>query len=114
MMISVNLFTLFFKSFLFLVLSPYELISLVLLRFQKKYILCQVFNVKLNQEHIIVQDLDIFSLVGLGAAYDEIVPFSVKNNILSIKNEKSKFNGVLSVEFVKVASNSFLVVFFKL
>ena len=75
-------------------------------------IIClQVFSVKLNHQHVVVHELDIFSSVGLGAAHDEIVPFSIKNKMLHVNDEKSTFEGELSVEFVKVCCSELARIF---
>lgn len=62
----------------------------------------KVFNIRLNQQHTVITNLDIFGAVGIGAAHDEIIPFSIKNNVLTTIKERSKFDGVLAVEFVKL------------
>ncbi|ESO03433.1 hypothetical protein HELRODRAFT_80430 [Helobdella robusta] len=61
----------------------------------------KIFDVQMN-DHIVVDHLDIFATVGLGVAHDEIIPFSVKNGILTVNKEASTFNGVLNIEFVKL------------
>lgn len=62
----------------------------------------KVFSVQLNEQHLVVDNLDIFATVGLGVAHDEIVPFSVKNGQLHVNKETSDFDGFLNVEFVKL------------
>ena len=62
----------------------------------------KVFSVQLNEQHLVVDNLDIFAAVGLGVAHDEVVPFSVKNGHLHVNKETSDFDGFLNVEFVKV------------
>lgn len=50
-----------------------------------------------------MDSLDIFSRVGRGVAHDEIIPFSIKNGVLSVGVEMSDFTpGRLRVDFVKV------------
>lgn len=67
----------------------------------------------LNFQHIVVDQLDIFSRVGRGVAHDEIVPFTVKNGQLQLPNgENSKINGKLTVEFQKVDSCCFVLLNF--
>jgi len=62
-----------------------------------------VFDIVLNREHTVVQDLDIFAKVGRGAAHDEIVPFQVRNGKFQVNGENSDIvNGKIMVEFVKV------------
>lgn len=56
----------------------------------------------INDQHAIISNLDIFAQVGRGVAYDEIVPFTVSNNVLAIHGENSEFDGTLVVEFAKV------------
>nr|XP_002127786.1 malectin-A [Ciona intestinalis] len=65
----------------------------------------KVFNVQLN-DHSIVQDLDIFNLVGHSTAYDEIIPLSIKKGKLSVTGEFSTFNGVLKLDFMKGAADN--------
>ena len=61
----------------------------------------KVFNVVLNDHHLIVRELDIFERVGLGRAHDEIIPFTIRNGKLVVINEASTFNDVLKITFVK-------------
>lgn len=61
-----------------------------------------MFDVTLNGEHTVVENLDIYNKVGRGVAHDEIVPFSVRNGKLKVNGETSKINGKVSVEFIKV------------
>lgn len=63
----------------------------------------KVFDVTLNGEHTVVENLDIYNKVGRGVAHDEIVPFSVRNGKLKVNGETSKINGKVSVEFIKVS-----------
>ena len=62
----------------------------------------QVFDVRLNDQHVILKDFDIFSRVGHSVAHDEIIPLAVKKGKLSVNGEFSTFNGVLKLELVKV------------
>ena len=59
-----------------------------------------MFDVRLNNEHIIVKD--IFSKVGKAMAHDEYIPFTISDGILKVQGEKSPFYGKLSIEFLKV------------
>lgn len=61
----------------------------------------KVFDVTLNNDHSIVSDLDIYSHVGHGAAYDEVIPFTIADNVLRVQDEDSRFDGSLRVEFIK-------------
>lgn len=62
----------------------------------------KIFDVVLNDEHTVVNKLDIFREVGKGVAHDEIVYFTVSRGILYYKNEESKIrSGRIRVEFVK-------------
>ncbi|XP_061188543.1 malectin-A-like [Saccostrea echinata] len=61
----------------------------------------KVFDVTLNGEHTVVENLDIYNKVGRGVAHDEIIPFSVRNGKLKVNGETSKINGKVSVEFIK-------------
>ncbi|XP_071946303.1 malectin-A-like [Antedon mediterranea] len=61
----------------------------------------KVFNVRMNGQHNIVTDLDIYNKVGRGTAHDEIIPFSVSKGKLTVKGEASTIGSSLSVEFVK-------------
>ena len=62
----------------------------------------QVFDVRLNHEHVVVRDLDIFGKVGKAMAHDEYIPFTINDDMLEVQGEKSPFHGTLSIEFVKV------------
>lgn len=62
----------------------------------------KVFDVILNKKHTIVKDLDIFDETGRGTAYEEYIYFYVKNNQLTVNNEKSDVkNNKVYVEFIK-------------
>ena len=63
----------------------------------------QVFDVLLNKDHVIVDQLDIYNKVGRGVAHDEVIPFSVKNKKLHVSDQISVIeNGKIVVDFVKV------------
>lgn len=64
----------------------------------------QVFDVTLNGQITIIDGLDIFAKVGRGVAHDEVIPFSVRNGILKVKDETASLNGKLAIEFVKVGT----------
>ena len=72
----------------------------------------QVFDVVLNYQHIVLDQLDIFGKVGRGVAHDEIIPFSVKNGKLNVIGETSRLDGKLTVEFVKVCLHVCINTFF--
>jgi hypothetical protein len=62
----------------------------------------KVFDVVLNHKHVIVPELDIFSLVGRGVAHDEYIKFTISRNKLYWKDEESDIRGgKVRVEFVK-------------
>ena len=61
-----------------------------------------MFDIRLNDEHTVINNLDIFSKVGKAMAHDEYVPFEIRNGMLEVQGEKSHFGGTLSVDFVKV------------
>lgn len=62
----------------------------------------KVFDVVLNGDLTIVSDLDIFALVGKGAAHDEYIYFSIAGGKLYYKDEESDIrNGKIRVEFIK-------------
>ena len=62
----------------------------------------KVFDIRINQQHIVIKDLDIYDRVGYGVAHDEYVPFTIKNGNLKVGTYTSPFSGKLYVEFVKV------------
>lgn len=61
----------------------------------------KVFDIVLNGEHTVVDELDIFAKVGRGVAHDEMLPFSIKNGKLKVNGETSQINGKVTVEFIK-------------
>ena len=62
----------------------------------------QVFDARLNNEHVVVKDLDIFGKVGKAMAHDEYIPFTINDGMLELQGERSPFYGTLSIEFAKV------------
>lgn len=65
---------------------------------------------RLNGHTIVIKDLDIFAKVGKATAHEEYVEFEVRNNQLYTNDESFVFNGILSVEFLKVFSSFTLLV----
>ncbi|XP_053693789.1 malectin-A [Sabethes cyaneus] len=62
----------------------------------------KVFDVLLNNRHMVITDLDIFSLVGKGTAHDEYVYFTVSRGKLYFKEEDSEIRGgKVKLEFLK-------------
>lgn len=62
----------------------------------------KVFDVVLNGEHTVVDNLDIFQQVGKGVAHDEFVYFTVSRGRLYYKEEESEIRGGrIRVEFIK-------------
>lgn len=62
----------------------------------------KVFDVILNGDHTVVSDLDIYALVGKGAAHDEYIYFSISGGKLYFREEESEIrNGKIRVEFIK-------------
>ena len=45
----------------------------------------KVFDVVLNNDHSIVSDLDIYSMVGHGVAHDEVIPFTISDGMLKVQ-----------------------------
>lgn len=66
----------------------------------------KVFDVTLNGQITIIDGLDIFAKVGRGVAHDEIIPFSIKNGILRVRDETTSLNGKLLIEFVKLEKDN--------
>jgi hypothetical protein len=62
----------------------------------------KVFQILLNDEHSVIDDLDIFSKVGRATAHDEYIPFQIKNGRLVVKSRSSSYSGVLKVTFLKL------------
>eukprot|EP00106_Octopus_bimaculoides_P015587 XP_014783029.1 PREDICTED: malectin-B-like [Octopus bimaculoides] len=65
-----------------------------------------IFDVVLNGEHTIVDELDIFAKVGRGVAHDEMLTFSVKNGKVRVNGETSQIDGKITVEFIKGDSDN--------
>ncbi|KAI8494456.1 PREDICTED: malectin-A-like [Branchiostoma belcheri] len=61
----------------------------------------KVFDVVLNSQHTVVQELDIYDKVGRSTAHDEIIPFTVRKGKLMVQGEVSTFHGVLAVDLIK-------------
>lgn len=63
----------------------------------------KVFDVVLNGEHTVVEQLDIYQNVGRGVAHNEIVYFTISRGRLYYKEEESEIRGGgrIRVEFVK-------------
>ncbi|XP_022644800.1 malectin-A-like isoform X2 [Varroa jacobsoni] len=61
----------------------------------------KIFDVVLNGDHSIVENLDIYARVGRGVALDIMVPFKIKSNKLFVNGEVSTHAGSIRVDFVK-------------
>ena len=62
-----------------------------------------MFDVVLNGDHTVVQDLDIYQRVGRGVAHDEVVPLSIQSGRLSYRGDESDIQGgKIRIEFIKV------------
>jgi len=62
----------------------------------------KVFDVVLNGDHTVVQELDIFQRVGRGVAHDEVVPLSIRGGRLGYRGDESDIQGgKIRVEFIK-------------
>ncbi|OQR79221.1 malectin-A-like [Tropilaelaps mercedesae] len=61
----------------------------------------KIFDVVLNKEHTVLENLDIFSRVGRGVALDLMVAFEVKSNKLFVNGQHSIHTGSIRVDFVK-------------
>jgi len=73
----------------------------------------KVFDVRLNHQHMVVKDLDIFDKVGNSVAYDEMIPFSIHNGKLIVNGEQSPFGNQLKIEFLKgLADNPKICAFY--
>jgi len=66
------------------------------------FLFAQVFDVRLNDQHVVVRNLDIFREVGHSTAHDVAIPLTIRKGKLSVTGEYSTFNGVLKVEMMKV------------
>lgn len=60
----------------------------------------KIFDIVLNS-HVVVQDLDIFAVVGRANAHDEVVGFSIRDDNLLVNGESSPFDGTLNIKFAK-------------
>ncbi|XP_050428499.1 malectin-like [Adelges cooleyi] len=62
----------------------------------------KVFDVVLNNHHIVVPQLDIFERVGFGTAHDEIIEFNVVGSTLYWGGEISEIkSNMVRVDFIK-------------
>ena len=61
-----------------------------------------MFDVVINDQHVVITNLDIYEKVGRGSAHDELIPFTITKSKLKVKGEVSTFHGTLTVDFVKV------------
>ena len=66
----------------------------------------KVFDVFLNDKHLVVSNLDIFNKVGRGVAHDEYIPFSINDGMLHVNGQTSplSLDGKFSINFAKVSS----------
>ncbi|CAF1116169.1 unnamed protein product [Adineta steineri] len=62
----------------------------------------KVFQILLDDEHAIIDELDIFSKVGRATAHDEYIPFQIKNGRLVVKGRSSSYSGKLKVTFQRL------------
>jgi len=62
----------------------------------------KVFQSLLNDEHSVIDELDIFSEAGRVTAHDEYIPFQIKNGRLVVKSRSSSYSGVLKITFQKI------------
>lgn len=62
----------------------------------------KVFQVVLNDEHVLIDELDIFAKVGRSSAHDEYFPFQIKNGRLVVKGRSSSYSGLLKVTFQRI------------
>lgn len=62
----------------------------------------KVFDVMLNNEHTVIEKLDIFKQVGKAIAHDEYIHFTISRGRLYYKEEESEIRGNrIRVEFIK-------------
>lgn len=70
----------------------------------------KVFNVVLNSAHRIVDNLDIFQEVGKAVAHDEVIQFSISNNMLYFGSDASRIDNdvpnSVRVDFVKTKKDN--------
>ncbi|CAF3261310.1 unnamed protein product [Rotaria socialis] len=62
----------------------------------------KVFQILLNDEHSVIDELDIFAKAGRSTAHDEYIPFQIKNGRLVLKSRSSSYSGKLKVTFEKL------------
>lgn len=62
----------------------------------------KVFQILLNDEHSVIDELDIFANAGRTTAHDEYIPFQIKNGRLVVKSRSSSYSGVLKVTFQRL------------
>ncbi|CAF1094137.1 unnamed protein product [Rotaria sp. Silwood1] len=62
----------------------------------------KVFQIILNDEHSIIDELDIFEKVGRATAHDEYIPFQIKNNRLVINGRSTSYSGKLKITFQRI------------
>jgi hypothetical protein len=53
----------------------------------------KVFSIRLNEEHTVVEHLDIFAVAGFGMAHDEVIPFSVRRGKLYLAVKHPSLTG---------------------
>ena len=61
-----------------------------------------MFQILLNDEHSVIDELDIFEKVGRATAHDEYIPFQIKNGRLVVKSRSSSYSGKLQVTFQRL------------
>jgi len=61
----------------------------------------KLFDVRLNDQHVILRDLDIFNTVGNSVAHDVTIPFTIQKGKMSVGGQYSTISNQLKVEFVK-------------
>jgi len=61
----------------------------------------KVFSVVLNDKHVIVRDLDIYTKAGANAAYDEFATFFIKGDSLKYKRKSTRVQDIMRISFVK-------------
>jgi len=61
----------------------------------------KVFDVRINDQHMVASDLDIFSEVGYSVAHDLLVPFKIEQGKLNVEGQVSTIGNQLKLELVK-------------
>jgi len=61
----------------------------------------KVFDVRINGQHVVARDLDIFAEVGNSVAHDVLVPFTIDQGKLKVEGEMSTIGNQLKLELVK-------------